>query len=148
MAIIILPLVIFSIYCFFRMPRTNKLFLLICIGFFLHEIRQNNLGLIDIDSNPLYLFKLFSAVVAIFVLLATLSFAETKSDKKSVLMFFLKFGGIYVAMITVMKLIVFASTGFNPESWKHADLLISIMPYKWVFFIIILLIMGKRKRRR
>jgi len=75
---------------------------------------------------------------ALFVFLVSISLAETKQGKKEVALFFLKYGGLYVLMVTLIKLVLFALAGFDTRAWEGIDFFVAMLPYKWVLFILFL----------
>lgn len=121
-----------AIALFFSLSNLNKVVFLGYACFFLHECIYQNY------NDGIYLLKLLAGGVALFIFLVSISLAETKQGKKDVALFFLKYGGLYFIMVTLLKLALFASTGFDLSSWEGIDMVVTFLPYKWVLFILFL----------
>lgn len=133
MGVVIAVIAIFgAIGAFFCLSHLNKAIFIGYLCFFFHEFSNR-----DFDDT-FYILKLLMGGAALFVFLVSISLAETKQGKKEVALFFLKYGGLYVLMVTLIKLVLFAFAGFDTRAWEGIDVFVTMLPYKWVLFILFL----------
>lgn len=125
---------------FFRLSNLSKLAFTGYFGFFIYEFINRDFG------DVFFLYKLLMGGVVLFVFLVSISLAETKEGKKEVALFFLKYGGLYVIMIAVIKLVLFATAGFDTGSLEGIDVIVTLLPYKWVIYILFLVGIGALKK--
>lgn len=133
MGVVLAVIVIFgALGAFFSLSHLNKAIFIGYLCFFIHEFINR-----DFDDT-FYIFKLLIGGAALFIFLVSISLAETKQGKKEVALFFLKYGGLYVLMVTLIKLVLFAFAGFDTNAWEGIDFFVTMLPYKWVLFILFL----------
>lgn len=129
--VLLLIATIVAISAFFCLSPLNKAAFIAYLLFFIHEIISKN-------TDAFYIYKLAIGGAALFIFLVSTSLAKTTKGKKDVALFFIKYGGIYLITVTLIKLAFFAITGFDTSTWKDIDILVTFLPYKWILFIIIL----------
>lgn len=74
---------------------------------------------------------------------------EARESKRKFVMFVLKYGFVYLTLITGAKLALFLYSGsYTSESWDGISALVALVPYKWlVFLIVVALYHGSRNKR-
>jgi hypothetical protein len=143
--LIILLLVFFLIGGFFAMNWFCKLLVLAYVGAVLYV-----LSIISARDEGLFLFKALMGGFGWFVFLFFVSSAEAGSERRGVIRFFLTYGGLYLFTVTLMKFAFFLSYGSTAAAWDDADVMVTVMPYKWVVFIVVVVLfeIGKDSFRR
>ena len=102
---------------------------------FFNAHNANNIG-----HNDMYLVKTFMFGIVLFVFLTILSFVKDKKNKKKILSFALEYGLLYFFMVLLLKIIFYL---FSNANYSVIDTVVTILPYKWVLFIIIAIIYNK-----
>ncbi len=96
--------------------------------------------------DELSIVKLLILGPGLFIFLTIMSFISKPKLKKKVLYFFLEYGLLYFLMVLFLKIFVYLITillSSRNSDFKSVDFLITILPYKWVLFIIVVLIYNK-----
>ena len=61
---------------------------------------------------------------------------DAPGDRKAFVLFVLKYGSAYLAVFTVPKLVLY----WQGMTWAEASLIVAVIPYKWLVFIILVII--------
>lgn len=92
-------------------------------------------GVAEVDQS-LLAYKGIMGLIGLFVFSVIWSNIESEDSKKKFLNFVLKYGLGYFAFTMTLKLIFYFMSG----NWSDSDLIVTILPYKIIGFIVVVLI--------
>jgi hypothetical protein len=137
--------VVVALIGFVAMSRPFKIVFALYVGYFVYYIYLYG-GKADLEQASTFL-TLISGGIGLLVLGGVLGAMRSAADseqqyghqRKKVLLFLLKFGGVYVLMTQLATVGLFlASSGRSWEDWIAASFLVKVMPYKWVAFLLLI----------